>query len=336
MADTSTGLGGTLQTARNLGAAALAATLVSMWLLTPGRAAGPDAFYGMVVDPQIEIDKAVPRLSELGVHTVRLRMDVKDWGNPAANTGSDVYDGALAQTGRLDRDGFQIVLQVNSEGGAMPSYARARALFQWLLRRPGAAAVDVFEVLGPVTVKATNADAFSTTLSLDQQARRYVDGPLRAAAEVFHAARKKVLGAAFTPWQQVASFDGRGTDTLAVTQAYLHAGYLKRVDYAGLKPALGSPAAQVDWVRVVGKLFAPKRVWISEWQLDRASYPDPNEYAQAIGQTAAGLHALVDVASYQAFTPGADSYGVTQPALSGYRPLQPAYDTYRQWPKGKG
>jgi hypothetical protein len=47
-----------------------------------------------------------------------------------------------------------------------------------------------------------------------------------------------------------------------------------------------------------------------------------------------GLHTLVAVACYQAFTPGADSYGVAQPGLSGYRPMQPAYDTYRHWPKG--
>lgn len=332
MADSSS-LGGTLLAARNLGAAALAMTLLSMWLLAPGKAAGPDAFYGMVVDPQIDIDKAVPRLSELGVRTVRLRMDIKDWGQPTANTGSAAYDGALGQAGRLARDGFQVVLQVNSEGGAMPSYARARGLFQWLVRRPGADSVDVFEVLGPVTVKATNADAFSTTLSLDQQARRYVDGPLRAAQEVFHSARKKVLGAAFTPWQQVASFDGHGTDTLAVTQAYLNAGYLKRVDYAGLKPTLGTPTAEVDWIRVVAKLFAPKPVWISEWQFDRTAYSDPAQYAQATGQAVNGLHSLVAVACYQAFTPGVDSYGVVQPGLAGYRPLQPAYDTYRQWPK---
>jgi hypothetical protein len=333
MADSPTTLGGALQAARNLGAAALAMTLLSMWLMTPGKAAGPDAFYGMVVDPQIDVDKAVSRLGELGVHTVRLRMDIKDWGQPSANVGSATSDAALAQADRLARDGFQVVLQVNSAGGAMPSYARARGVFQWLVRRPGAGSVTVFEVLGPVTVKASNADAFSATMSLDQQARRYVDGPLRAAAEVFHAARKKVLGAAFTPWQQVASFDTRGTDTLAVTQAYLHAGYLNRVDFAGLKPTLGSPAAQVDWVRVVAKLFKPKPVWISEWELDRTSYPDAAEYARAIGRTAGGLHGLVAVACYQAFTPGSTSYGVAQPAFSGYRPIQPAYDTYRQWPK---
>jgi hypothetical protein len=333
MADSPTTMGQALQAARNLGLAALAATLLSTWLMSGSHAAGRDAFYGMTVDPQVEVDKAIPRLSELGVHTVRLRMDVKDWGRPAANTGGANYDGALAQAGPLEKEGFQVILQVASEGGAMPSYGQAKGLFQWLLRRSGAASVDVVEVLGPVTVPASNADAFSTTLSLDQQAHRYVDGPLRAAVEVFHAGRKKVLGAAFTPWQQVANYDSHGTDTLAVTQAYLRAGYLRRVDYAGLKPTLNTPTAQVDWVRVVSKLFAPKKVWISEWQLDRGSYPDPSEYAAAMGQAVGPLHTLVAVACYVSFTPGPDSYGVTDPGLSGYRPRQPAYSTYRQWPK---
>jgi hypothetical protein len=333
MADLSAALGKAGNTARNLGIAALAATLLTMWMFSPGKAAGPNAFYGMVVDPQVEIGKAIPRLGDLGVHTVRLRMDIKDWARPNANTGAPAYDGALAQAGPLHTQGFLVVLQVNSEGGAMPSYARARGVFQALLRRPGASSVDVFEVLGPVTVKATNADAFSPTLSLDQQAHRYIDGPLRAAAEVFHAAGRKVLGAAFTPFQQVASYDTRGTDTLAVTRAYLHAGYLSRVDYAGLKPTLGSPTAQVDWVRVVGKLFSAKPVWVSEWGLDHNSYPDPKEYAAAMDQAVGGLRPLVGVACYLALTPGPDSTGVTQPGFSGYQPVEPAFGDYKKWPK---
>jgi hypothetical protein len=216
----------------------------------------------------------------------------------------------------------------------MPSYARSRGVFEWLLKRPGADAVDVFEILGPVTVRESDADAFSPTLSLDDQAKRYVDGPLRAGWDVFHrAADKKVLGAAFTPWQQVASFDTRGSDTVAVTQAYLRAGYLGRVDFANVQPSLGSPAAQVDWVRVVGKLFSPKPVWISEWGLDHTAYPDEKDYATAMGQAVGGLRGLVGVACYESFTPGPGSYGVTQGGLSGYRDQQPAYDTYKDWPK---
>src|SRR5690349_13259008 len=121
MADT-TVLGRVALTARNLGIAAAAAALLSTWLLSPGHAAGKDAFYGMVIDPQIEVDKAIPQLSQLGVHTVRLRMDIKDWGQPKLNTGAPAYDGALTQAPALDKEGFQIILQVNSEGGQVPSY----------------------------------------------------------------------------------------------------------------------------------------------------------------------------------------------------------------------
>jgi hypothetical protein len=333
MADGPLSLGKAATTARNLGIAAAAAALLSTWLLSPGHAAGKDPFYGMVLEPQVEVDKAIPKLSELGVHTIRLQMDVKDWGQPAENTGGPTYDGALGQAPGLDKEGFQIILRINSEGGQMPSYARAKALFQWLLKRPGASSVDVFEILGPVTENDTNADAFSSTLSIDQQAHRYIDGPLRAAAEVFHKARKKVLGAAFTPFQQVASYDNRGTDTLAVTTAYLHAGYLDKVDYAGLKPTLATPTAQLDWVRVVGKLFAPKKVWVTQWELDRSSYPDPADYAQALSRSVGAMHDMVSVVCYQSFNPGANSYGVTLPAFSGYRPIQPAFNTYKGWPK---
>jgi hypothetical protein len=325
-------LGAILRPARTLGLAALVATLLSMWLFAPGHAAGPQAFYGMVVEPDVDIGKAIPRLGELGVHTVRLRMDVKDWAQPTANTGAKVYDGALDQAPRLKGQGFQVVLLVNSEGGAMPSYPRARALFEWLLDRPGANSVDVFEVLGPVTEHDSNADAYSLTLSLGEQAHRYVNGPLKAAADVFHPARRKVLGGAFTPRQQKTNFDVRGGASNAVTAAYLKAGYLDQVDYAGLRPTLSTPAAQADWVRRVVPQFGRKPIWVSEWGLDRNSYPDPTRYAQAMDQAVKGLRPLVAVACYQGFTLSEDSYGVVERNL-GYPPADPAFSIYRSWPK---
>jgi hypothetical protein len=260
-------------------------------------------------------------------------MSVKDWGRPEANTGAAAYDGALAQAPKLKAQGFQTVLLVDSEGGAMPSYARAKALFEWLLGRAGAKSVDVFEILGPVTEHASDADAFSVTLSLAEQGHRYVDGPLKAAADVFHRARRKVLGAAFTPRQQLASFDIRGGTGTAVTAAYVRAGYLDHVDYAGLRPTLDTPTAQANWVRSTAKLFGRKAVWVSEWALDRSAYPDPAGYAKAMDQALGRLHPLVAVACYQGFTESEDSYGVTDLTVGGYRPMQPAYDIYRGWRK---
>src|SRR5439155_14807343 len=101
---------------RNLAIAALVAALLSIWLFKPVRAAGPAGFYGMVVAPEVDIGDAIPRLSDLGVRTVRLRMDIRDWGTPSANAGGAAYDNALRQAGPLHRDGFHVMLRVASEG----------------------------------------------------------------------------------------------------------------------------------------------------------------------------------------------------------------------------
>jgi hypothetical protein len=304
-------------------------------LVSPnGRTSGKDEFYGMVVGPQVDIDRAIPKLNALGVNTVRLRMSVKDWGNPAANTGSADYDGALAQAPKLDAKGYRVILQVDSEGGAMPSYPRARALFQWLMARPGAKSVDVVEVLGPVTDQASNADAFSTTLTRAQQAKRYVDGPLRAAWEVVHGdAKKKVLGAAFTPWQQAADGRAVGVWTLAVTKAYVDAGYLNRVDYAGFHPDQPTVAGQEAWTKRATELLGSKPVWVSEWQLNRSAFTNDGAYLDAMGKTVTPLKARVKLVCYSGFTDSEGTVPVTEGGMGGYRERDPAFTTYRNWPK---
>jgi len=327
-----TWLAGTAKVSRNTAFAALAAALVASWLLQPGKAAGRDPYYGVVVDPDVDIGQAIPRLSQLGVNTVRLRMDVKDWSRPEANTAET--DRALSQATALEEQGFRVVLLVDSVGGAVPSYVRASALFGWLLRRPGARAVKVVEVLGPVTDHASNADALSTTLPMSMQASHYVNGPLKAAWDVLHDGGKRVLGAAFTLWQQAEDFSSVRAYTFAVTKAYLRAGYLRYVDYAGLQPYVGSPASQVTWVRQAKALFSPTPVWISEWGLNRDGYPTVDAYSKAMTQAVTGLRRLADVVCYAKFTASDPSEPeLAEPGLSGYRRVQPAYDTYRSWPK---
>jgi hypothetical protein len=313
--------------------AVLAALLIR--LVTPSNdVAGGDSFYGMVVGPQIDIDQAIPKLGALGVNTVRLQTSVKDWSNPAANTGADRYDGALRQAPKLDDKGFRVVLQVDSEGGAMPSYARARAYFRWLMDRPGAKSVDVVEVLGPVTLRASDADAMSTTLTRSQQAHRYVDGPLKAAWEVVHREHhKKVLGAAFTPYQQDGDRRLTGSYNLGVTEAYVRAGYLDRVDYAGFHPDMATPAQQEQWVRRAKAVFGDTPLWVSEWQLNRAAYPTDGDYLDAMSRTVTALRGELAVACYLGFTDQEGSVPVARGGFGGYQEDNPAFDTYRNWPK---
>lgn len=315
--------------------AAVVAAALTAWVAPDRKVAGKDGFYGMVVGPQVDAKRAIPKLGSLGVNTVRLRMDVRDWGRPDANTGAPAYDGALTQAPLLEQAGFRVVLQVNSEGGQLPSYARAKALLEWLFRRPGAKSVDVVEMLGPVTEKAANADAFSPTLTFAEQARRYVDGPLRAADEVVHKARKKVLGGAFTPWQQAAQFTTAGAWGLPVTRAYVAAGYLDRVDYVGFAPDQPTAKAQRVWVdRARAVLGTGKPMWLSEWQLNRESFPNDGLYLDAMTDAAGQLRNRVAVACYAGFTPDDGAVPVTEGGLGGYREDDPAFKVYRSWPKG--
>ena len=327
-------LGRLLRPVLGLLALAVLAAVVTHYLTPSGDAAGGDAFYGMVVGPQVDVDQAIPKLGALGVNTVRLQMSVKNWSNPAANTGADQYDGALRQAPKLADKGFRVVLQVDSEGGAMPSYARAKNFFTWLMARPGADSLDVVEVLGPVTVRASDADANSTTLTRSMQAHRYVDGPLKAAWEIVHGDHdKKVLGAAFTPYQQAA--DGRSTASynLSVTQAYVQAGYLDRVDYAGFHPDLTTPAQQEQWVQKAKKALAGKPLWVSEWQLNRSAYQSDGEYLDAMSKTVTNLRGQLGLACYLGFTDQEGSVPVTRGGFGGYQEDDPAFSTYQDWPK---
>jgi hypothetical protein len=313
---------------------AIGAALLTRLLTPSDDEAGGDAFYGMVVGPQIDVDRAIPKLGALGVNTVRLQMSVKDWSNPPANTGADQYDGALQQAPKLSDKGFRVVLQVDSEGGAMPSYARATKFFTWLMDRPGADSVDVVEVLGPVTVRASDADAMSTTLTRSMQAHRYVDGPLKAAWEVVHGDHdKKVLGAAFTPYQQAADGRSAGSFNLGVTKAYVDAGYLDRVDYAGFHPDLTTPGQQEAWVSKARTLLAGKPLWVSEWQLNRSAYQSDGEYLDAMSRTVVSLRSQLGVACYLGFTDQEGSVPVTRSGFGGYQEDDPAFSTYRDWPK---
>ena len=313
---------------------AILATVITRYLTPSNDAAGGDSFYGMVVGPQVDVDQAIPKLGSLGVNTVRLQTSVKDWSHPSANTGADDYDGALQQAPKLKDKGFRVVLQVDSVGGAMPSYDRAKAYFSWLMDRPGAGSVDVVEVFGPVTVRASDADAFSTTLSRSTQAHRYVDGPLKAAWEVVHDQHhKKVLGAAFTPYQQAADGRSTGSYNLGVTQAYVQAGYLNRVDYAGFHPDMTTPAQQEQWVQRAKKVLAGKPLWVSEWQLNRSAYQNDGDYLNAMSKTVINLRGQLGVACYLGFTDQEGSVPVTRGGLGGYQEDNPAFTTYRDWPK---
>ena len=165
---------------------AILATLLTHYLTPSNDAAGGDSFYGMVVGPQVDVDQAIPKLGTLGVNTVRLQTSVKDWSHPAANTGADQYDGALQQAPKLDGQGLP-GRAAGRQRGRRDAVVRPGQGILHLADGPArASSVNVVEVFGPVTVRASNADAMSTTLTRAQQAtavrRRPAQGGLGGRA----------------------------------------------------------------------------------------------------------------------------------------------------------
>ena len=191
------------------------------------------------------------------------------------------------------------------------------------------------EVFGPVTVRASNADAISTTLTRAQQAHRYVDGPLKAAWEVVHGDHAQE--GARRPRSRRTSRRRTGArparTTCSVTQAYVQAGYLDRVDYAGFHPDLTTPAQQEQWVQRAKKVLAGKPLWVSEWQLNRSAYQSDGEYLDAMSKTVTNLRGQLGVACYLGFTDQEGSVPVTRGGLGGYQEDNPAFSTYQDWPK---
>jgi hypothetical protein len=118
-----------------------------------------------------------------------------------------------------------------------------------------------------------------------------------------------------------------------VTEAYVRAGYLDRVNYAGFHPDLSTPQQQEAWVRRARSVLAGKPLWVSEWQLNRSAYQSDGEYLDAMSKTVTGLRGQVAVACYLGFTDQEGSVPVARSGFGGYQEDDPAFNTYRNWPK---
>jgi len=313
----------------------------------PSRTSGPQAddFYGVMFSYPENVTNADPRLQELGVRQARLWMNIKDWNTPENNTGGAKYDAqydaALRQALELHQRGYKVIFHMNSERGVVPSYDQARGVFAWLLAKPGLReAVDVWEIFNELNNKQYYNLAYSTTVSMREQADAYVQGPLRAAWDVFHVgAGEPVLGGSWTLFQQSADYSPTGAATLALTRAYVDAGYLEYVDYAGIHPYENTTEASKRFMAEALELFGSKPVMITEWGLKPARFGGRRitniaGYTAAMSEMRSFLHGRVCTAAYYRFTPGNGWPGLVGFGPS-YTPVQPAYDTYASWPRNR-
>ena len=118
-----------------------------------------------------------------------------------------------------------------------------------------------------------------------------------------------------------------------MTRAYVAAGYLDRVDYAGFQPDQPNADGQRVWVDRARAVLGDKPLWVSEWQLNREAFGSDGEYLDGMSQAVSALRGRADVLCYAGFTPDDGPVPVTQGGLGGYREDDPAFDVYRGWAK---
>lgn len=284
-------------------------------------------FYGVMFSYDVNVSNAIPKLNDLGVKWCRLWVNISDWNTPSNNTGAG-YQQAID----LHHAGFKVILELNSLNGTVPTYAQAKAVFEWMIAKPELkASVDVWEIFNELNNTQYYNQAYSTTLSMSQQAQNYINGALKAGWDVFHVANnEKVLGGSWTLWQQKEEYSTIGSYNLKLTQAYLDNGYLNYCDYAGIHPYHGTAPGQVTFVTDFKNRIGGKPIIITEWGLKLTGYT-VTTYTDAMSNNIPFLRNNVLTACYYRFTPGNGYYGLVS-GTNYATQIEPAYTTYKNWP----
>lgn len=305
-----------LHRARRLIALMVSAALIVVALggsFSPVKAVGNNDFYGMHVGFDAYPPKAVPVLNDLGVKWVRVWTNM-DWGNRT-----------IPQSFNLARDfkaaGFKVIMVFHQP--RVPTYAEVRSYFDWAQTVPGLSeAIDVWEILNELNLPKY----------WEGTAEQYVNEVLKAAWDSLHSNGELVLGGSFTAYQN----DGNRRLGTAVTRAYLRAGYLNYVDYAGSHPYTKTVRELRQHLDATKSLFGSKPLMITEWNFK--AQPDPDLWAAMLNEVRDYLSQQAVTACYYRLLsttkeggwPGVVSSNPDEPS---YRPVEPFYSLYKSWPK---
>lgn len=290
---------------------------------------GTDDFYGVMFSYNESVSKGTPVLNDLGVRWCRVWVNITDWSTPSNNTGN-----AFQQAIDLHKAGFKVILIFNSYKGKVPTYSQAKAVYEWALQKPDLkASVDIWEIFNELNNKEYYELAYSTSLTMAEQAQYYVKGALKAAWDVFHVNNSEpVLGGSWTLWQQKEEFSTTGSYNLKVTQAYLDNGYLNYCDYAGIHPYHDTPTGQRNFTSDFKNRVGTKPIIISEWGLKLKNYSNAETYTKAMDENLSFMKSNVFNACYYRFTPGNGYYGLVS-GTNYENKVEPAYSTYKNWPR---
>lgn len=265
-------------------------------------------FYGMHIGNDTDVAKAIPVLKDLGVQWTRVWVDT-DW--------SLQEHSAFEKAKALKAAGFNTIVEFNQ--AKVPTPEQVKAYFDWAQTVPGLSeAIDVWEILNELNVPRYWRG----------NPQEYVNNVLKPAWDSLHPRGEKVLGAAFTAWQN-------GDWGTGITQRYVEAGYLNYVDYAGTHPYTNTVKQLREYMKAIAKVYGSKPMIISEWNFK--AQKNPKAWAKLLDQARPILQDRVFTACYYRFI-GFNKEGgwpgiVSKNKQGNYTAKQPFYDLYKRWPK---
>jgi hypothetical protein len=191
----------------------------------------------------------------------------------------------------------------------VPTYAEAKAFFDYIKTKPGAlSSVDLWEIGNepnrPPFWKGTAA--------------QYVSLVLKAAWDSLHPAGAKIVGAGPT-WD------------VAYAKTLVSAGYLNYCDYANFHPYGPSPEEVQKRAAGAKAAYGNKPLIFSEWNV-RGSEDNPTQWAINVDKARKLIAPIADFAFYFPFKVGSTMAGKGGLVNAGtYDKHNPFYDMFKDW-----
>lgn len=222
-----------------------------------------------VVQNEVDTDVAIPTMKTLGMKTVRLWYDVKDWG-----------DGPDRKFLKLFKEhhqaGFAVVAIFDTPG--LPKAYEVREFFERMAADAMAVESIDYWQLGN---EPERSPFWKGTL------QQYVDRVMKPAYEVLSTIGEPTIGAG-------PSYD------VNKAQELVDAGYLNYCDYAGFHPYGPSANDVIQRATAAKAIFGGKPLVVTEWNVQFQS--DPDVWAEQVRLASIGLAQIAYMNFYYALS----------------------------------
>ena len=218
------------------------------------------------------VGKATPIMKSLGVKTVRLWATVDDFNDRS-------IPNAMKRASDYSRAGFDVLMEINTRNGRVPSASSVKGWFDWAVKQPGvASSIDHWEIGNEVD----SSHYWKGSLS------QYVSNFLKPAYEALHAKGEEVVSAG-------PSWNPQDVQTM------INHGLLNYTDYVGYHPYANSVSLVKQRIREINDVVdGRKPIAATEWNV-RGLENNKTAWANAIKEVYPAIKAGFDLNYYFCF-----------------------------------